>query len=60
MTIKTLVELWKGVVFQKNDINADACCKHTSYRGSNSEGKYNCCNIKRMGKVYLNKLVLLV
>ena len=50
----------EGCNFLKNNINADAYYKHASYRGSNSKGKYDCCNIKKMGKVYLNKLVLLV
>jgi hypothetical protein len=44
----------------KKDVNADAYCKYISYRGSNSKGKYNCYNIKGIGKVHFNKLVLLV
>ena len=47
------------IIFKK-DINANACCKYISYKGSNSKRKYNCCNIKRIGKVHFNKLVLLV
>ena len=50
----------KGCVISKKDINANAYCKYTSYRGSNSKGKHDCYNIKKIGKVHLNKLVLLV
>jgi hypothetical protein len=57
---KNLSGAMEGCSILKKDINADACYKHISYRGSNSKGKYNCYNIKGMGKVYLNKLVLLV
>jgi hypothetical protein len=57
---KNLSRAVKGYNILKKDVNVNAYYKHTSYRGSNSKGKYNCCNIKGMGKVYLNKLVLLV
>jgi hypothetical protein len=50
----------EGCGILKKDVNVDVCYKHTSYRGNNSKGKYDCCNIKGMGKVYFNKLVLLV
>ena len=57
---KNLGRAVEGCGFLKNNINVDACYKHTSYRGNNSEGKYDCCNIKEISKVYFNKLVLLV
>ena len=57
---KNLSEAIKGCVILKKDVNANACCKYTSYKGSNSERKYDYCNIKKMGKVCFNKLVLLV
>ena len=57
---KNLSGAIKGYKNLKKNINADAYYKHTSYRGSNSEGKHDCCNIKKIGKVHLNKLVLLV
>ena len=50
----------EGCIILKKNVNADAYCKHTSYKGSNSERKHDCCNIKKIGKVHFNKLVLLV
>ena len=50
----------EGYIILKKDVNTNACCKYTSYKGSNGKGKYNCCNIKGMGKVHFNKLILLV
>ena len=50
----------EGCVILKKDINANAYYKYISYRGSNSEGKHDCCNIKKIGNVHFNKLVLLV
>jgi len=47
-------------VFLKKDVNTDICCKHISYSSSNSEGKYDCGSIEGIGRVYLNKQVLLV
>jgi hypothetical protein len=44
----------------KKDININTYCKHISYKGSNNKGKHNYYNIKGMGKVYFNKLILLV
>ena len=47
-------------MFLKKDINTNTYYKYTSYSSSNSEGKYNCGSIKGIGRVYLNKQVLLV
>ena len=57
---KNLSGAVKGCVILKKNINANAYYKYTSYKGSNSEGKHDCYNIKGMGKVHFNKLVLLV
>ena len=57
---KNLSGAVEGCKNLKKDINANAYCKYTSYKGSNNKGKYDCCNIKRIDKVYFNKLVLLV
>jgi hypothetical protein len=50
----------EGYNILKKDININAYCKYISYKSSNSKRKHNCCNIKGIGKVYFNKLVLLV
>ena len=57
---KNLSGTVEGYIILKKNINTDACYKYTNYKGSNSKEKYDCCNIKKIGKVYFNKLVLLV
>ena len=57
---KNLSRAVKGCIILKKDINANTYYKYISYKGSNSKGKYNYYNIKGMGKVHFNKLVLLV
>jgi len=42
-------------MFLKKDININTYCKHISYSGSNSEGKYDYGSIEGIGRVYLNK-----
>jgi len=42
-------------MFPKKDINANTCCKHASYSGSNSEGKHDCGSIEGINRVHLNK-----
>ena len=50
----------EGYRYLKKDINAETCYKYISYSCSNSKGKHRCGNIKGIGRVYLNKQVLLV
>jgi hypothetical protein len=50
----------EGYRYLKKDINANTYYKHISYSCSNSEGKHRYSNIKGIGRVYLNKQVLLV
>jgi len=50
----------EGCGYLKKDINANTCYKYISYSCSNSEEKHRCGNIKGIGRVYLNKQVLLV
>jgi hypothetical protein len=57
---KNLNKAIKGCSILKKDININTYCKHISYKSSNNKGKYNYCNIKGIGKVYFNKLVLLI
>ena len=57
---KNLSKAIEGYIILKKNINANTYYKYISYKGSNSKGKYNCYNIKGIGKVHFNKLVLLV
>jgi len=52
---KNLSGAIKGCRFLKKDVNANTYYKYISYSCSNSKRKYNCGNIKRIGRVYLNK-----
>ena len=57
---KNLSGAMEGCVFPKKDINTNTCYKYASYSYSNSKEKYCCSNIKGIGRVHLNKQVLLV
>jgi hypothetical protein len=50
----------EGYNILKKNINTNPYYKHASYKGNNNKRKHDCCNIKGMGKVHFNKLVLLV
>ena len=47
-------------MFPKKDINTNTYYKYANYNSSNSKGKHDSSNIEGIGRVYLNKQVLLV